>query len=116
MTLEQRDTGKLPKILKPGGPVGFAGNDEEVESDQVIQVEIVEGRETKIETKQGQKEIKPKARAVVGPNGLSFIPGGSGSSLDVDDLRLLLGAENNRQVQNALRKDRVRRKEKLQGK
>lgn len=113
MAPEGDPVGKL--IRESGnGPLGFAESNQEVEPDQIIQTEIIEGRTTKIETNKGQKEVRPKARAVVSQAGLTFIQGGVGSPIGVDNLRLLLNSEQSAQARNALSGDRKKRKQKLQ--
>ncbi|NCN59250.1 hypothetical protein CO176_00030 [Candidatus Woesebacteria bacterium CG_4_9_14_3_um_filter_39_10] len=96
--------------------LGFAGDTGEVESGQIIEVAIIEGRSAEVDTGKGKKKIRGTARAITTPKGLRFIAGGDNAPIRVDDLRLLLNVKETGQVKSALGKDRKRRRQNLQGK
>jgi len=96
--------------------LGFAGDTGEVESGQIIEVAIIEGRSAEVDTGKGKKKIRGTARAITTPKGLRFIAGGDNAPIRVDDLSKLLNMNQTIQAQSALHRDRKRREQNLQGK
>lgn len=82
------------------GPLGFAGNDEEVESREVRQVAIVRGR---------------RRRLIRIPRGLVSIAGADGAPISVDDINGLLDGEAKIRLASSLYQDRKRKTENLKG-
>lgn len=118
MTPEPDQISKLIHQSKgKGSSLGFSGDDGEVSPREVTQVTEVRGRKHTIAISEGIKKIVAKARLVrTLDNGLEAIRGAEGSSIDVDDLKLLLNSVEKRRVTKALRKDSKNKKQNLQGK